>query len=51
MRIRLSALVAGVLVSVLLSGTAHAATAAPAYKPALTKSPIYRSGELDLGTC
>ncbi|MER7366056.1 neutral zinc metallopeptidase [Nonomuraea wenchangensis] len=50
MRIPRSTLLAGVLTSVLLGGTAHAA-AAPAYKPVLTANPVYKSGELDLGTC
>ncbi|MEU4508913.1 neutral zinc metallopeptidase [Nonomuraea wenchangensis] len=50
MRIPRSALLAGVLTSVLLGGTAHA-EAAPAFKPALAANPVYKSGELDLGTC
>ncbi|WP_188187243.1 neutral zinc metallopeptidase [Nonomuraea sp. SYSU D8015] len=52
MRIPRLALMAGALASVLFAGTAHAATvSAPAYKPALAKSPIYKTGKLDLGTC
>jgi uncharacterized protein len=52
MRIPRLALMAGALASVLFAGTAHAATvSAPAYKPAVAKSPIYKTGKLDLGTC
>jgi hypothetical protein len=43
---------AGALATVLFAGTAHAATvSAPAYKPVLAKSPIYKTGKLGLGTC
>ncbi|KAB8192214.1 hypothetical protein FH608_026325 [Nonomuraea phyllanthi] len=50
MRIPRSALVAGALASLLLGGTAHAA-AAPAYKPVLTKNPLYKTGKLGFDTC
>ncbi|MEV0380959.1 neutral zinc metallopeptidase [Nonomuraea sp. NPDC050643] len=52
MRIPRLALMAGALASVLFAGTAHAATlSAPAYKPALAKSPIYKTGKLGFDTC
>ncbi|MEV4169687.1 MULTISPECIES: neutral zinc metallopeptidase [unclassified Nonomuraea] len=52
MRIPRLALMAGVLASMLFAGTAHAATAsAPAYKPVLVKSPIYKTGKLGYETC
>ncbi|TMR99310.1 neutral zinc metallopeptidase [Nonomuraea basaltis] len=52
MRISRLALMAGALATVLFAGTAHAATvSAPAYKPALAKSPIYKTGKLGLETC
>lgn len=51
MRIPRLALMAGALATVLFAGTAHAATSAPAYKPVLAKSPIYKTGKLGLGTC
>ncbi|MEV0613288.1 neutral zinc metallopeptidase [Nonomuraea sp. NPDC050404] len=44
------ALIAGALASVLFAGTAHAATA-PAYKPVLTKNPLYKTGKLGTQTC
>ncbi|MEV0158674.1 neutral zinc metallopeptidase [Nonomuraea fuscirosea] len=54
MRIPLTALLAGALASVLLAGTAHAATSsssAPAFKAALAKNPIYKTGKLGYDTC
>ncbi|NUO98088.1 MAG: hypothetical protein HOV96_18070 [Nonomuraea sp.] len=45
------AIIAGALASVFLAGTAHAATAAPAFKPVLTKNPIYKTGKLTFKTC
>ncbi|MGN9841881.1 neutral zinc metallopeptidase [Nonomuraea sp. H19] len=52
MRISRLALMAGALASVLFAGTAHAVTVtAPAYKPALAKSPIYKTGELGFESC
>jgi hypothetical protein len=43
---------AGALASLLFAGTAHAATAsAPAYKPVLAKSSIYKTGKLGFDTC
>ncbi|MEV1169021.1 neutral zinc metallopeptidase [Nonomuraea sp. NPDC049784] len=51
MRIPRLALMAGALASLLFAGTAHAATAAPAYKPVLAKNPIYKTGKLGFDTC
>ncbi|MGV9374697.1 neutral zinc metallopeptidase [Nonomuraea sp. NPDC003707] len=51
MRITRLALMAGTMASLLFAGTAHAATAAPAYKPVLAKSPIYKTGKLGFDTC
>ncbi|GAA3687846.1 hypothetical protein GCM10022224_061390 [Nonomuraea antimicrobica] len=53
MRIPRLALMAGALASVLFAGTAHAATssAAPAFQPALTKNPLYKTGKLGTDTC
>jgi uncharacterized protein len=44
------AIIAGALASVFLAGTAHAATA-PAFKPVLTKNPLYKTGKLAFKTC
>jgi predicted metalloprotease len=44
------AIIAGALASVFLIGTAPA-SAAPAYKPILTKNPIYKTGKLTLKKC
>ncbi|MEU8357634.1 neutral zinc metallopeptidase [Nonomuraea sp. NPDC048882] len=53
MRIPRTALLAGALASVLLAGTAHAAasSSAPAFKAALAKNPIYKTGKLGYKTC
>lgn len=45
------AIIAGALASVVLAGTAPAAAAAPAFKPVLTKNPIYKTGKLTYKTC
>ncbi|MEV4368573.1 neutral zinc metallopeptidase [Nonomuraea sp. NPDC049637] len=45
------AIIAGALASVFVAGTAHAAVAAPASKPALAKNPIHKTGRLALRTC
>ncbi|SPL91224.1 YpfJ protein, zinc metalloprotease superfamily [[Actinomadura] parvosata subsp. kistnae] len=46
------ALMAGALAGVLFAGTAHAATsAAPSYKPVLTKNPLYKTGKLGISAC
>ncbi|MFI7633441.1 neutral zinc metallopeptidase [Nonomuraea sp. NPDC049400] len=52
MRIHRLALMAGALASLLFAGTAHAATvSAPAFKPVLTKNPLYKAGKLGIQTC
>ncbi|MFC4113512.1 neutral zinc metallopeptidase [Nonomuraea zeae] len=57
MRIPRSALMAGALATslfagILSAGTAQAATvSAPAFKPALTKNPLYKTGKLGYETC
>ncbi|GAA3259857.1 neutral zinc metallopeptidase [Nonomuraea helvata] len=52
MRIPRLALMAGAVASLLFAGTAHAATApAPAFKPVLTKNPLYKAGKLGTQTC
>ncbi|MGR6916295.1 neutral zinc metallopeptidase [[Actinomadura] parvosata] len=52
MRIPRLALMAGALAGVLFAGTAHAATsAAPSYKPVLTKNPLYKTGKLGISAC
>lgn len=44
-------LCSGLLACLLVSGTAHAAPAAPRGKAALTKNPLYRTGTFDLTEC